>query len=123
MGANGLTSVSCVGTTFCAAVDSGGKALTFDGTIWTKPSDVDGATGLVAVSCATASYCLAVDARRSRPHLPLTPRATDTPGHDNPATDTRATDTRARRCSELVEQSGAGAAFGLIGTDQSGGSR
>jgi hypothetical protein len=43
------------------AVDSGGKALTFSGSTWSKALDIDGATGLVAVSCATTSFCEAVD--------------------------------------------------------------
>jgi hypothetical protein len=60
----GLSSVSCPTTTFCAAVDSSGNALTFNGATWTKPTRLDTtgyAGNLTAVSCAPSSFCAAVD--------------------------------------------------------------
>ncbi len=58
----GLVSVSCPTASFCAAVDNSGYALTYDGTKWSAPADVDLANSLVSVSCPSASFCLAVDA-------------------------------------------------------------
>ena len=57
-----VTSLSCApATTFCVAVDSFGSAMTFNGSTWSAPDDIDGTTSLVSVSCASASLCVAVD--------------------------------------------------------------
>ena len=57
-----LRDVSCPTTTFCVAVDNGGRALYYDGSTWTEPVDIaPGMSGLTGVSCPTASFCLAVD--------------------------------------------------------------
>ena len=34
---NNITSVSCVGSEFCVAVDHDGNAITYDGTNWETP--------------------------------------------------------------------------------------
>ena len=81
-----LTSVSCApgspaGTTFCAAVDSGGYQIqsTDGGVTWTAPTRILGSTGtapLHAISCPTASFCVATDnggnAYTAAPQLPPT---------------------------------------------------
>jgi hypothetical protein len=54
-----LTSVSCVSTSFCLAVDSAGGALIYDGSTWTT-STVD-TDELTSVSCVSATFCVAVD--------------------------------------------------------------
>jgi hypothetical protein len=57
----GLRAVSCVSSSFCAAVDGTGNALTFDGAHWSSPVDLDGHAGLAGVSCVSASFCVAVE--------------------------------------------------------------
>ncbi len=60
-----LESVSCASLSYCVTVGgqgSGGIALTYDGTTWSAPQDVDPtANGIVAVSCPSPSFCLAGD--------------------------------------------------------------
>jgi hypothetical protein len=56
-----LVSVSCPSGSFCAAVDSAGNAVTFNGTSWSVPLTIDAATTLSSVSCPSASSCVAVD--------------------------------------------------------------
>ena len=63
-----FTGVSCPTTTFCMAVDGGGQALTFDGTAWSSPAQVEmmgsadsAGPAFDAVSCPTATFCVAVD--------------------------------------------------------------
>jgi hypothetical protein len=55
--------VSCASATFCAAVDAGGNALTFNGKTWSTPDTIDAGTiwPLDAVSCPTVTFCTAVD--------------------------------------------------------------
>ena len=55
-----MRSVSCPTSTFCAAVDDDGNALTYDGTTWTTPTRVDAHGGLLSVSCPTPTFCAAV---------------------------------------------------------------
>ena len=44
------------------AVDSNGNALSYDGSAWSAPANVDSAGGgLTSLSCPTASFCMAVD--------------------------------------------------------------
>ena len=58
--ADQLTSVSCVSSTSCVAVDgASGSAYRFDGSAWTADAGVDTAA-LTAVSC-TSTLCVAVD--------------------------------------------------------------
>ena len=54
-----LSYVSCPSPSFCAAVDSDGYAITYNGTSWSLPVSV-GSTGWDAVSCVSASFCIAV---------------------------------------------------------------
>ena len=57
-----IDGVSCPSASFCAAVDSGGNALTYDGTSWSAPDSIDPGNGdLSSVSCPSASFCAAVD--------------------------------------------------------------
>jgi hypothetical protein len=60
-----LQSVSCPSTSFCIAVDSGGGAVTFNGTAWSAPEDIDGKVPLTSVSCPSTSFCVAVDSAGS----------------------------------------------------------
>ena len=59
--APGLASVSCASSSFCTAVDFNGRALTYDGSVWSAPALVGGAQGLRSVSCASSSFCAALD--------------------------------------------------------------
>jgi hypothetical protein len=63
---NGLLTVSCPSTSFCAAGDSNGNIALFNGTTWGQPQRVDTSGGYMnSVSCATSSatvFCAAVDA-------------------------------------------------------------
>ena len=60
-----LAAVSCPSATFCAAVDDTGHALTYDGTSWSSPVQVQGLIGTdfggnpVSLSCPTSSFCMA----------------------------------------------------------------
>lgn len=64
---NGLLAVSCPSANFCAAIDTGGSAITFNGTSWSQPQYIDTTGGyLNAISCAadaTTTFCAAVDYR------------------------------------------------------------
>jgi hypothetical protein len=71
-GTVGISSVSCSGPRFCAAVTVQGRALTYDGTTWTSPTDLEPASvvnldrvrslpALGSVSCAAVTFCAAVD--------------------------------------------------------------
>jgi hypothetical protein len=58
-----LESVSCApGTTFCAAVDAAGNALTSNAGVWSAAVSIDSGQALRSVSCPTAPFCIAVDA-------------------------------------------------------------
>ena len=57
----GLSSVSCASADFCVAVDSNGYALTYDGSAWSTPQNIDSSHHLFSVSCVSNSYCAAVD--------------------------------------------------------------
>ncbi|MFC6705042.1 hypothetical protein [Flexivirga alba] len=55
-------SISCPTSSFCAAVDTSGNALTWNGTRWTSPQRIDRAgDGLFSVSCPSSSFCAAID--------------------------------------------------------------
>jgi len=64
-----LQSVSCPTASFCAAVDYNGNALTYNGSSWSSPDQIDPGLAdldeidgwLSSVSCPTASFCTAVD--------------------------------------------------------------
>ena len=54
--------VSCTSTTFCMAVDANGYALSYNGSTWSTPTQIDPAGGtLAAVSCTSSTFCMAVD--------------------------------------------------------------
>ncbi|HEX4733570.1 MAG TPA: hypothetical protein VH247_04095 [Thermoleophilaceae bacterium] len=57
----GLVSVSCPSPTFCAAVDFGGHALTYNNGSWSAPDPVATAVGFYAVACASSTFCAAAD--------------------------------------------------------------
>ena len=57
------TSVSCPTASFCAAVDSHGGVVIYDGSSWSIPVSIDAGNDLTSVSCPTASFCAAVDSR------------------------------------------------------------
>jgi hypothetical protein len=68
----GITSVSCPRPAFCAAVTVQGRALTYDGTTWSRPTELEPASvvnldrvrslpALVSVSCAAVTFCATVD--------------------------------------------------------------
>lgn len=59
-GAADLTAVSCPTSTFCAAVDASGNAVTYDGSAWSAPTPVGGVSAFDAVSCSSATFCTAV---------------------------------------------------------------
>ncbi len=60
MTGGGWSGISYTSTTACVAVDSYGRALTYNGTSWSS-SDVDSGRDLSSVSCTSASFCVAVD--------------------------------------------------------------
>ncbi len=68
-----ITGISCPSTTFCVAVDAGGRVMhstdpLAGSTSWSKPARIDTSTqpgggyaGLAAISCPTTKLCIAVD--------------------------------------------------------------
>lgn len=58
----GLTDISCVGSSFCVAVDGTGNAVVFSSGSWATPDPVDPGEDLVAVSCSSTTFCMAYDA-------------------------------------------------------------
>ncbi len=56
-----MTSLSCIYSQYCVAVDSVGNYLEFNGTSWSKPINIDGSGVIMAVSCVSTSFCMAVD--------------------------------------------------------------
>ncbi len=56
-----ITGMSCVSAGFCVAVDSGGFALTWNGSGWTTPTSIASGRALTAVSCSASTFCVAVD--------------------------------------------------------------
>ena len=61
-----LQGVSCVNSSFCVVVTSdttsaNGQVITYDGSTWSSPSDIDPSYGLTAVSCPAVSFCAATD--------------------------------------------------------------
>src|SRR6185437_8032718 len=57
----GMASVSCSSLGFCAAVDNGSNAFTFNGTSWSPATTIDPGNQLSTVSCPSTSFCAAVD--------------------------------------------------------------
>jgi hypothetical protein len=63
----GVSGVSCASSSFCVAVDLENRAITYNGTSWSRIAQVArfgyrGKYGLRAVSCAATNFCLAVTA-------------------------------------------------------------
>jgi hypothetical protein len=56
LAAGGFNSVSCLSSSFCAAVRDSGQAVTYNGTSW---SGVILSYGLGEVSCGSTTFCLA----------------------------------------------------------------
>ncbi|MGI8665828.1 MAG: hypothetical protein ACR2N4_07345 [Jatrophihabitans sp.] len=57
-----LSDISCPSEQFCLAVDSAGRALSYDGTGWSSPVDVFD-SGVSHVWCSSATRCVAVHLR------------------------------------------------------------
>ena len=53
--------MSCTSTTFCAAVDSAGNILGYNGKKWSAPVSIDGTNWLSSVSCVGGKFCVSVD--------------------------------------------------------------
>ncbi len=53
--------MSCPSASFCVAVGPTGTALTYNGSSWSAPIDIDGTDALTSVSCPSTSFCAAVD--------------------------------------------------------------
>lgn len=58
-----LDGISCVSTTFCAAIDEAGNAYVWDGSAWSAATPVVTVSpnqypGALAVSCASPSFCM-----------------------------------------------------------------
>jgi hypothetical protein len=57
----GMASISCSSPSFCAAVDNGSHAFTFNGSSWSRATVIDPGHELSTVSCPNAGFCAAVD--------------------------------------------------------------
>ena len=55
-----VASVDCVSEKFCAALDTSGRVLFFDGSSWSSPLTVDpqAAANSAAISCTSRTYCV-----------------------------------------------------------------
>jgi hypothetical protein len=60
----GLSSVSCPSASLCTAVDYHGRAITYNGSSWSTPTEIDSEGGLASVSCPITSFCMAGGGRR-----------------------------------------------------------
>jgi len=58
---SGISSISCPTTSFCMAVDSNGRSLSYSRGKWSVPDSIDPYGILNSVSCPTTSFCMAVD--------------------------------------------------------------
>jgi IPT/TIG domain len=58
---NGIDGVSCVSTNLCQAVDWAGNLITYNGSTWSGPFDIDSTTQLNSISCPVSTFCAAVD--------------------------------------------------------------
>ncbi len=57
-----LRAVSCTSASFCVATDDQGKALSYNGSSWSSPDNIDGSALLTSVSCLSGpTFCQAVD--------------------------------------------------------------
>jgi len=56
-----MASVSCASPSFCAAVDNGANAFTFNGSAWSPATAIDPGNQLSTVSCPSPVFCAAVD--------------------------------------------------------------
>jgi hypothetical protein len=59
-----LSSVSCVSSRFCAAVDVSNRLTSFNGSKWSKPGTYVKDTGILgwtSISCVSTTFCVAVD--------------------------------------------------------------
>ncbi|MGO9101642.1 MAG: Ig-like domain-containing protein [Mycobacterium sp.] len=54
-------SISCPTADFCVAADFTGHVLTYNGTSWSSPENIDITPDLESVSCPTADFCASVD--------------------------------------------------------------
>src|ERR1700683_2343991 len=57
----GLNAVSCPSASFCVAVDNMGYVMTYNGTSWSAPADIDGTRPMRALSCVSSSFCVTGD--------------------------------------------------------------
>jgi Regulator of chromosome condensation (RCC1) repeat/Fibronectin type III domain len=57
-----FSGISCLSSSFCAAVDLAGNAFIYDGSQWSAGQYIDTAGDLGSVSCVSSSFCMAVDA-------------------------------------------------------------
>jgi hypothetical protein len=57
---SGLVTVSCVSATFCVAGDGRGNAFVYNGTSWSRPTQVS-SIGLAQISCGSRTFCGALD--------------------------------------------------------------
>ena len=60
---NELTGISCPTATFCVAVDNGGDAFTFTGSVtdWPESTVDPNQDAIASVSCPSTTFCAAVD--------------------------------------------------------------
>ena len=56
----GVNDVLCASSRFCAVVDDGGYAATWNGSIWSRSASIDPTGSLSSVSCTSAAFCIAV---------------------------------------------------------------
>ncbi|HVA70665.1 MAG TPA: hypothetical protein VNF08_05005 [Acidimicrobiales bacterium] len=56
-----FSDVSCVTSSFCAAVGSGGLAVTYNGSSWSGVTGLDPNGSFGTVDCVTTTYCVAPD--------------------------------------------------------------
>ena len=56
-----FASISCSGSSFCAAIDVAGNVFTYDGTIWSTVGNPLPTPSQSSISCASSTFCMVVD--------------------------------------------------------------
>lgn len=66
LGSGGISMVSCASASFCVAVDRLGRAVMFNGSMWSPPSQVMSEGSITAVSCPSSEFCVGIGGRQRR---------------------------------------------------------
>lgn len=80
VGGGGISSISCPSASSCTAVDAHGRVLTYEGSKWSSPTQVDPEGGLSSISCPSTEFCAAVGGSRQGEVLTYNGSSWSSPG-------------------------------------------